>query len=184
MTDARAAKRYARALFQAAQKEGVVAVVDEDLKSLTQALHTSDAFRKYIFDPTVSASDKTAFFDKTLSSQINPLTLGLIKLAATKGRDNELFAIQLEFSELRRRHDKVVKAVIESALELGDDQKTAVVNKVSSLTGLSVEPEFKVDPSLLGGVKVTYDNMVLDGTARGHLNRLREALLRDALKQA
>ncbi len=184
MTDHRAAKRYAKALFQASLSEGVVAAVDDDLKALAETLKGSDSLRRFIFSPVTGEADKTALWEKTLTGKVNPLTLGLLKLATAKGRDVELFAIQLEFSELRRQHDQVVKAVFESAVELDSRTQGSLVTKVEQLSGHKVEAEFKIDPSLIGGVKVTYDNMVLDGTARGHLNRLKETFLRDALKQS
>lgn len=184
MTDHRAAKRYAKALFQASLREGVVAAVDDDLKALTETLKGSDSLRRFIFSPITNEADKVALWDRTLAGKANPLTIGLLKLATAKGRDIELFAIQLEFSELRRQHDQIVKAVFESAVELDSGTRQSLVTKVEQLSGHKVEAEFKIDPSLIGGVKVTYDNMVLDGTARGHLNRLKENFLRDALKQS
>ena len=184
MTDHRAAKRYAKALFQASLREGSVAAVDDDLKSLTEALRASDALRSFVFSPITNEADKEALWERTLTGKVSPLTLGMLKLATKKGRDTEIFAIQLEFADLRRQHEQIVKAVFESAVALDSATQQALSSKVASLTGRRVEAEFKVDPTLIGGVKVTYDNMVLDGSARGHLNRLKETFLRDALKQS
>lgn len=184
MTDHRAAKRYAKALFQASLNEGAVAAVDDDLKSLTEALRNSDSLRAFVFSPISNEADKEALWEKALQGKVSPLTLGMLKLATKKGRDTEIFAIQLEFADLRRQHEKIVKAVFESAVTLDSSTQQALITKVGVLTSRTVEAEFKVDPTLIGGVKVTYDNMVLDGTARGHLNRLRESFLRDALKQS
>jgi len=105
-------------------------------------------------------------------------------LLVRKRRDDMIHAIHIEFAELRRQHEGVTKAIIESSMELGEDQKNAIVSKIHSATGRRVEPEFRVDPHLMGGVKVTYDNYVLDGTVRGSLNRLRETLIYDLLKQS
>jgi F-type H+-transporting ATPase subunit delta len=182
--DSRAAKRYARALFQASLKENLVAQVDEDMASLSAAIHASKALRGFLLDPTINTAEKIAFIDRSLGTQIHPLSLGLIKLAVSKGREGDLVAIQLELAELRRQHEQVVHAVIESAEELPQDQKDKVVAKVSQMTGRRVEAEYKTDSSLIGGVKVSYDNLVLDGTTKGHLSRMKDALLRDALKQA
>ncbi len=184
MTDSRAAKRYARALFNAAQKEGIVGSVDDDLKGLTSVLASSSKARAFLLMPTTSHADKIALFERTFSDRITALTMGFLRLLVNKKRDDLLHAIQIEFSELRRQHEGVTKAIFESALELAEDQRNALVTKVQSATGKRVEAEFHVNPELIGGVKVTYDNFVLDGTARGHLNRLRETLIYDLLKQS
>ncbi|MCG9895268.1 MAG: ATP synthase F1 subunit delta [Fimbriimonadaceae bacterium] len=184
MVDTRAAKRYARALFSASAKEGVVARVDDDLKSFVAALNGNASFKEFFTSPIQAAGDKTALIQKVFGAEMHPLALGLVRLAVEKGRDADLTFIQLEFSELRRQSEKIVKAVVESAQELADDQRGAIVSRVAEVTGRTVEAEFRLNPDLIGGVKVYYDDYVLDGTVRGHLDRLRERFYRDALKQA
>lgn len=183
MTDGRAAKRYAKALFNAAKSQDAVHQVDDDLVMFAQVLRQSDHLRTFFFSPLVADKEKVDFVDKTLAAKMHPLTVGLLKLATAKGRINEIIAIQLEHGHLRREYESVVKAVVEFAQEVDQKAKDEVVAKIGELTGKAVEAEFSVNPALIGGVRVTYNDNVLDGSARGHLNRLREALLRDALKQ-
>lgn len=184
MTDSRAAKRYARALFNAALKAGSLDAIDSDLKGLTALLSSSARFNEFIKSPANGNDEKITLLRNTLSGKADDLTMSLLTLLSSKSRLDEIFLIQVEFAALKREHEKVVFALIESAAELDEAQKTAIIGKVASVTGRTVEAEYRVDPSLLGGVKVTYDNYVLDGSARGHLNRLRENLLYDLLKQS
>lgn len=184
MQDSRAAKRYARALFSAAQKQNCVNDVDADLAGVVAVLQSSPKFKDFMVSPVTNDKDKTNLIDKTFSGRVNPLTLQMLHLLVAKGRDGELLHIQLEYSALRRQSERIVKAVIESAVELDEAQKNAVVAKIGNITGNRVEPEYRVDPRLIGGVKVTYDNYVLDGTARGYLDKMKETLIYDLLKQS
>ena len=184
MTDSRAAKRYARALFNAALAENIVPSVDDDLAGISAVLAGSARVRNFLQIPTTSEAEKLGLLESAFSDRVTALTMGFIRLLVRKRRDDMIHAIQLEFAELRRQHEGITKAVIESAMELGEDQKNAIVAKIQTATGKRVEPEFRTDSSLMGGVKVTYDNYVLDGTVRGSLNRLRETLIYDLLKQS
>lgn len=184
MTDSRAAKRYAKALFNAAVKQDIVSSVDADLAMITHVLNNSANSKEFFRSPKTTQEQKMALLERTFSDRVTALTMHLLRLVTRKRRDDQIFQISLEFTELRRQSENVVKAVIESAVELTDAEKDKVAAKVAQVTGRRVEPEFSVDERLMGGVKVTYDNFVLDGTVRGQLNKIREHLLYDVLKQA
>ena len=89
-----------------------------------------------------------------------------------------------EFVRLRREHQKVVSVVITTSEALEADQRTRIVTKLEQVTGRRVEPEYRIEPHLIGGISVAFDNNVLDNSLRGQLRRLRERLLIDDLKQS
>jgi len=89
-----------------------------------------------------------------------------IRLLMNKRREELLEIIRLEYVELRRHHDKVVHVTVVSATPLDDDQKNKIVAKVALTLGRTVEPEYDVDDSLIGGIKVMYEDFVLDGSVR------------------
>ncbi|MBX3112102.1 MAG: ATP synthase F1 subunit delta [Fimbriimonadaceae bacterium] len=184
MDDTRVAKRYARALFSAAKREGVVSGVDEDLKAVTTAFRDSSGFRVFIESPQTDDAQKTGLMEKVFGDRVTPLTMSALRLLIKKRRDNEIFALQKEFAELRRQMDGVTKATVTSSTPLDKGQQDAVVAKIAAKTGRTVEAEFDIDTSLIGGVKVIYDDYILDGSVRGQLDRMKETLLYDLLKQA
>lgn len=184
MSEMRVAKRYARALFNTAQAQSIVPAVSEDLALVTDAIRSSEGMREFLVNPQTESSDKATLFEKTFGNHINVTTLTFIKLLIKKGRDEELTGVKLAYEELRRQSERVVKATIESSSELDQSQRDAIVTKIEKETGNKLESEFIVNPDLIMGVKVTYGDYVLDGSVRGQLNRMREALVYDLLKQA
>jgi F-type H+-transporting ATPase subunit delta len=184
MAEMRVAKRYARALFNTAKKEGVVASISDDLNAITTAIRNSDGFRTFLYNPQTESSDKIALFGKVFGDKITATTMAFMRLLVAKGRDGEIFGVKVAYDELRRQDESVVRAIIESSTPLDDNQKTAIINKIEAETGNKLEPEFTVNPDLIMGVKVTYGDYVLDGSIRGQLNRMKEKLVYDLLKQA
>ncbi len=184
MDDSRVAKRYARALFNTAKREGIVSSVDDDLKAVTTAFRNSAGFRDFLLSPQTDDAQKTGLVTKVFGDRVTALTMSALRLLIAKRRDEEIYAIQKEYAELRRRLDGVTKANVTSAQPLDKAQQDAIIAKIASGTGRSVEAEFDTDPKVIGGVRVIYDDYILDGTVSGQLERMKEKLLYDLLKQA
>lgn len=182
--DARAAKRYALALFRTASDNDVVKSVESDLSGISNLLQNDSGFREFILSPHVSREEKIAILDKLFSDRVTAMTMTALRLIVEKGREPELAAVRDHFVFLRRQKEGVVHCVIESAENLDNDQRMALEMKLARSLGVSVEAEYSVEPGLAGGIRVTYDNFVLDGSVKGKLKKLREMLRYDLLKQA
>ena len=83
-----------------------------------------------------------------------------------------------EWQALCREADRVIKATVSSAEVLTDLQKTQLEEKLSRRLGGRIEAEYRVDPSLLGGIRVETDDSVLDGSLIGRLS-----VWKDVMKQ-
>ena len=125
--------------------------------------------------------DKRAILDKLLADQIGTLTMQAVRLLLAKRREDLIPEITQEYESLRRHDERVIYAKITSAEPMSDDEQKALLAKLSTEIGKTLEPEFAVDPALIGGVRVAYENMVLDGSVRGGLARLRSVLQQDLL---
>jgi F-type H+-transporting ATPase subunit delta len=68
------------------------------------------------------------------------------------------------------------EAEIVSARDLGDSEKRSLESQVQKLTGKKVRPQYSRDPSLLGGAVVRIGSTIYDGSVRGQLERIREAI--------
>jgi F-type H+-transporting ATPase subunit delta len=180
----RVAKRYAQAVFEAAKNAKSVDVVGADLAGIQSALTENGDLRAFLLSPTRGRDEKISLFEKALGEKVTALTSNLVKLMLEKRREEELLTISDEFTTLRRADEGIVHIIVTSAIELTDSEKKQIVEKVSAKLGRKSEPEFAVDPTLVGGVKVAYDNFVIDGSVKGSLKRIRESLRQDNLKQA
>lgn len=181
--DLRVAKRYARALFSAASKNGIVDAVEADLNAITGLLENHESFGDFVHTPRINREDKIQVLDRVFSDRATALTMQALRLMMHKRRESELGALRNEFARLRREQGEVLYAQVSSVIELTDAQKKALVDKLATKSGKRVEAEYRVDPTLVGGIKVALGNYVLDGSIKGSLSRLKEALRRDLLKQ-
>jgi F-type H+-transporting ATPase subunit delta len=182
--DTRVARRYATALFNTAQKYEIVEAVEEELGSFERLLANDAQFRRFFIAPYASRVEKIEFVDRIFNDRMTALTLQLIKLMLEKGREREIQSVRSEFQRLRRENADILHVVITSATELDAATRGRLVTQLEKKLGKKIEPDFAIDPRLIGGVKAAYGSFVLDGTVRGALSRLQDALRHDVLKQA
>lgn len=182
--DLRAARRYALALFKAAQEANAVTETAEDLDAIAGLLDANRETKTFLESPEVDRSSKLEFVDKVFSDRARPLTMRLLRLLIEKNRQRELPGIQREFNIAMEDASGVMRAFIKSAVPLSQNEIDRISSLVSSQTGKKIVAEAEVDPSVIGGVSVQYGNSVLDGTVFGALKRLEEKFQIDVLKQA
>lgn len=181
--DVRVASRYARALYGAAEANQMVDAVEDDLRAILGIMGRDKAFRDFLIAPYTGREEKLEILERIFSDRITALTMQVLRVMLEKRREGEIEGIYDAFVALRRDKRGVIFATIISAEQLDDKQQKALAAKLEKTTGKVVEADFHVDPHLIGGVKVAYENYVLDGTLKGGLAHLSDHLKHDILKQ-
>ena len=183
MADHRVARRYAQALFMTALKYEVVQSVEDDFNSIVGLLQTDEKFKEFVVAPYTGREEKLKIIEKLFSDRVTALTMQVLRVMFEKRREDELLGVRDEYITLRRENQGVIFATVTSAYEIEADQRNPLLAKLEEAIGKKVEAEFKVEPNLVGGIRVAYGNYVLDGSIRGALSSLREKLRHDLLKQ-
>jgi F-type H+-transporting ATPase subunit delta len=68
------------------------------------------------------------------------------------------------------------EAQISSARELGDAEKRTLETQIEKATSKKVRASYRLDPSLLGGAVVRIGSTIYDGSVKGQLERIKEAI--------
>lgn len=184
MTDSRVAKRYAKALFNVALQQDILQSVEDDLTGICAVLAHSKELQRFIKNPNTTREQKLMLLDRTFSDRVTALTMHALRLLLKRRREHTIQQVRHEYIQLRREHGKISYLHVTSAGPLDSLQKESIIRKIEQSTGRTVEADFETDAKLIGGVKVMFDNYVLDGTARGYLDRMKDKILYDLLKQS
>jgi F-type H+-transporting ATPase subunit delta len=170
-----AQRMYARALFEAAQEQGRVEVVQRELAALAAALEESPELAAFLANPQLEPAAKAAVLEQ-VAEGADVLVRNFLRLAAEKGRARELGAIAHEFHALVDRSEGRVAVELTTAQELSDEEAAAIVGRIEQATGRRVEATRSVDPSLIGGLILQAGSLRVDASVRGRLERLRHGL--------
>lgn len=170
-------ERYAQALFDLALETGRLHAVRADLKSLKTAWIESADLRRLATSPVIAAEDRsrglTAIADK---ARFEATTQNFLGLLGKNGRARDLGAVITGFERLHARHTGVVAAEIVSSVPLSVAQSKAI--KAALTTALGKDPEMttRVDPSILGGLKVKVGSRLFDASLKSKLDQMKFAL--------
>ena len=177
MRHSRVASRYASALLKTAQQANSVDAVRKDIDLLKTSVAVSRELANFLKSPIINADQKAGAIRRIFEGRISPLALNFLFLLVEKKREGELPQILGSFDDLYNEHMGVVKAQISSAIELDEQQKQAILDKVRRYTGKTVLPDYNIDSALIGGFMVRIGDRVLDGSVRHQIEILKKTLM-------
>jgi F-type H+-transporting ATPase subunit delta len=171
--------RYAQALFDLALDTDALVAVEADLKTLKALQAESLDLRRLIASPGFSAEDKgRALAAVAEKAGVSPLTLKFLGLLAANRRIAALPATIAAFERLAATHRGAIAAEVTSAIKLTDDQARGVAAALRQALGKDPEITTRVDPSILGGLKVRVGSRLFDASLKSRLDSLKFALKR------
>ncbi len=170
-----AARRYAEAAFEIAQRDGTLDRWQDDLRLAGDVLAQPEAAR-VLANPAIPEADRSAITARLFQSRVSPLAYNLLLLLAQRGRLSIAPAIASEFKRLVDRERGVVPATVSTAVPLEPAELAAIDARVREMTGARAEITTVLDPALIGGVTVRIGDRLIDASVRGRLERLRDRI--------
>jgi F-type H+-transporting ATPase subunit delta len=160
---------YAQALFVVAEAEGTLDAVETELFAFAGALEGSNDLRQALTDAALPGANKEAVIRDVLGATAHPVTVSLLSFVVGSGHAKELTEIVHRMATMaaeRRRH---VLAEVRTAVPLTEDRRRRIAEALSRATGLEVEVQVIVDPSVIGGVVAHVGDEVFDGSLASRL---------------
>jgi F-type H+-transporting ATPase subunit delta len=173
------AEVYARSLFEVAKEHDVLDRVHDELGEFAEALSDDRTLQVFLFSPYFSSSEKRDGVTKVVSDA-DERTVNFLELLAERHRMPAIFRIKREFDALWADENQLLPVTVTSAVELDEGLVEDIGKRIQDQTGRKVELSSNVDPEVLGGLMVRVGNMVLDGTVRNRLERLRKQVAKAA----
>ncbi len=150
--------------------------VEDELFQFARALDQHPELRRVIGDPSAELPGRLAIVGDLLAGQVRPATLRLVRYVLRAGHVRDLVGTYEWLVELAalERGRRLAEARV--AVELSDDERERLAAALRRLVDRPVEVRVVIDPSVIGGMLVTVGDLVIDGTVRLRLERLRDLL--------
>jgi len=172
-------ERYAQALFDLASEQNQLSAVEADLKSLKTALAESRDLRLLVASPKFSSEQKGAALSAIARrARLQATTVKFLGLLAANGRASVLPSVITSFQALAAKARGAVSAQVTTALPLSAAQAKGVAAALRQALGKDPEIETRVDPAILGGIKVQVGSRLFDASLKSKLDSLKFALKR------
>lgn len=169
------ARPYAKAAFQSANEATMLSVWSEQLNSLA-AIASDSKVSGIIASPTVEANEQVVALVGLLGGDVDRQINNFLNILADNKRLSLLPAIADLFAELKSVQEKTVDVSISTAFSLDQSTEEKLISALKEKLQRDVNVDTLVDRSLLGGVLIRAGDIVIDGSVKGRLSKLAEAM--------
>jgi ATP synthase, F1 delta subunit len=173
----RLARRYAKAFFEFSQEMDKVEEVYEDIHLINRVFLENKDFRLAICSPIIRVDKKIAIMDAIFKSQVHSIALQYLELILKKRRECDIDLICHEYEKLYKKSKNIVTLYIQSIETLKKEVVEAIREKIKNHLGKEIDIIEQINPGLIGGIRLQFDDYLLDASVKGHINKLRKELV-------
>ena len=190
-------KIYGDALFEFAKEQNQSEMMFEQALDIIDVLSVNGDVKDFLTNPKLSIDEKIKFVRDLFADNIwnGPIgktnkffnlngtkgddlkIIDFIAIVINKGRQNELLPILRHFTHLVLSDKNIGEAEVVSASELNDEKKDALTKKLIASTKYDdFIVDYKVDKSLIAGLKIKIDDKVFDKTYKTKIFDIQKSL--------
>ena len=170
------AQTYAEALFSLGLEEKKLTKLQDEGKALSEIIHDNEDFLLLIDSRFMSREERQDIAFKILKDFDEDI-VNFVKVLIANNRTNYIKDVLEAFNSLCNEYKGVKEGLIYSAFPLDKETINKIKNKISQIEGMDVELISRIDPSLIGGVKVVINSHVYDGSIKNQLEKMQIDLL-------
>ena len=170
---------YTRVLFGLASQEDCIDAVRDDLILILILLERDPEFHPVLVSPYFSLAYKRQLLYRVFSERVTPLTLEFLATLVRHRRTALLQPIMDLYGRLWDRHNDLTDVTVTLARPPDEEEIRRVTRDIESALDRLIRLKVRLDPRILGGIVIRYDDRVMDNSLRGRLDRaVRQVLQR------
>ena len=169
------AQEYGKALFLITEEDGISDKILSDIKIAESVFKANPDYVKLLNFPAITKEERVGLVDRAFSG-IDERLLNLIKILTEKRMIHLFDKVAAAYYDLYDQSRGIIRVVAVTAIPLTGEQSAAITKKLAASLGKRVVLSNTVDRSILGGVKLRYNDVQLDGSVKTRLDKFEEAL--------
>jgi F-type H+-transporting ATPase subunit delta len=149
----------------------------QEAQAVAELVAGSRELRAVWETPSITAEQKRAVLDAVVARQgISRTVRNFVAVLIDHRRINFLGPIVKQFEQELNQRLGFTEAEITSAHDLNPSDRRALESQVEKLTGKKVRARYSLDESILGGAVVKVGSTIYDGSVKGQLERIKQAI--------
>ena len=171
------ARPYTKAAFETALAQGDLGSWSEFL-NMAAAVVADPGLAQVLDNPELTAAQKAQLVTDVVngSRPVSQQAQNFLNLLAENKRLSLLPEVSSLYEALKANQEQSVDVSIVSAFDLGNEQQDKLAQALSAMLSREINITSTTDASLLGGVIVHAGDLVIDGSVKGKLGKLAEAM--------
>lgn len=172
-----AAGVYGQGLYALAKEEALEDAILQELTALQTAFSEQPEFLKLLASSNVAKQERLEIIDSSFRGKVQPYVLNFLKLLTEKGYIAHFADCCKAYREQYNEDKGILQVRAVSAIALTEAQKETLTQKLTAITGKEIHLVCKEDKSVLGGVRLSYNGVQVDGTVQSRLQAMEKALI-------
>ena len=149
----------------------------EEAQSIAAMVASSKQLREVWEAPSIPTGEKQKLLDAIVAkAKLSREVRNLVAVLIDHRRITFLGPIVRQFEQDLNQRLGFAVAEITSSRDLSDAERRSLESEVEKLTGQKVRASYAKDSSLLGGAMVKIGSTIYDGSVKGQLERMKQAL--------
>lgn len=169
-------KVYADALFELANEENNLDTVYNELNAVCEILNANSDFVKLLGIPTVSNEEKKKLISNCFEKKLSDTVFNFLNVLCDNGRMKYYSSIIDEFKTLYNDKNGILEVEVITTVKLSENLKTKLLEKLSKNSGKKISLVEKIDPSIMGGIVLKYNNTQIDASVKARLDNMRQQI--------
>lgn len=167
---------YGGALYELAAEENLSRDILGQLQVLCESFAQEPAFLDLLCTHSLPKAERCKILDDSFNGKVHPYVVNFLKILTEKGYVRK-FADCCKAYRIRYNADNnILPITAVTAVALSEEQSVRLTAKLEKLTGKIVELTNRIDPNVLGGVRLDYDGKCVDDTLAHRLDHIRHLL--------
>lgn len=171
-------ERYAQALLELVSDNLSKEDILKELLDITESVKGSDDFNKVMTSPVISNDEKKNVISKLFENTTNKVILNFLKLLIDKNRFSMLESITKEYKNEINRLNNLLSINVTSAIDLTEDEKSAIKDKLSNILNKNIELEWATNPDIIAGLVFEVGDNIIDNSLRHKLQDLSRNIMK------
>ncbi len=174
--DIRVANRYAEALFSLAKEQNKVEDWQKEVSQIKEIFQQNPALTEVFTYVKITSDEKHELVTKAFSSFDHEI-VNFLHLLVDKGRINYLSEIADVFNKQCNDFRGIDQGIVYSPYPLEPGQLTTLEETIGKKLNKKVELKYRLDKTLILGIRVEIGGRVIDGSAKNEIRRLKDTLM-------
>ena len=171
-------ERYALALFELACESSEVELVEKNILLLLEVCSKNPELSNFLKNPTYQLEAQSRVFNEISNiMKLNKIFINFLQLIIKKRRIYFLENILKKFIKLSSKSKGKIDAVLISSKDLKENEKNSINKDISKAIKSNIDFTYKVDKSLISGVKIQVGSLLIYTSVSNKLKRIKQSMI-------
>lgn len=166
-------KIYAKALVGPDTDKNTVI---NDLKQVLEVFESSEDLRAILSNSSVNFGKKKEILSEVFGGRIDEKLVNFLFILTEKNKINLLGEILASFEQLSAQMSGISVVKIISAVELNNDYKNRIIQKLEAKLNKKVEPIWNIEPEIIGGLIFKIDDTIIDSSLKNKIENFSKVM--------